>query len=80
MCKVGAKGFTTVWSPATITTDLIMLPASQGANVLTLIIIISLINQFIYTFFISKIHYLLLNHPTLVIFGQLILVDYGNIF
>ena len=44
---------------------------------------ISIINQFIYTYIISKIHHLLLNHPNITDFlieGLLMLVDYANIF
>ena len=33
MRKVGAKGFTTVWSPVPIIIDLKILAASQRANV-----------------------------------------------
>ena len=59
--KACLKDPTILW-PVPITTDLITLPASQRGY------IYNAVNPIFYTYFISKIHYLLLNHPTFVIF------------
>ena len=78
MRKISAKGFITVLSTVPITNDLITLPASQRAHVFT--VIIQYI-PFIYTYFISKNHYLPLHHPTFVIFPEgPLMIDYRIFF